>query len=522
MGFLNRPTTSDSKPWREDPFSRFFSALMIAITGVLLGFQYWSPNKRVIPVVVSLMVFGIAWRLSMMAALNLLVFLLPYPKGTVFGSTNLAFVLLVFIIWLLRVSLQMSPRPRSTPIDLPISAFLLWAVLSFYNVQSAHALSEGLINFELLVACVLYFYLIVNSVHTQRDLERFHQAQLVTAFGIFVLAAWESRHAGQVLIPGLIDFSATVGHDFNTRDIRVGSSFRDYELLSEYCGIILLLVGFQLMRVRTQLGALILSLYALFNVYTMFTTVTRGVFVALGIALPIGFYLIRRRLNPVRFITTVVTIAVLAITGIVYGALVALVQPNMKKLVAYSSIAHMGFVTLGFFIFNELGVSGGLVQMISHGLVSGALFLYVGVLYDRLHTRDIGAYGGVINTMPYFGAFMVLFGMANAGLPGTSGFVGEFMVVLASFKANFWFAAVAALTLITGAAYTLWLVKRVVLGPVANEGVASLKDLNGREFLVLGVLAVAVIAMGVYPKPLTDVMEPTLQHLAHLMSVSKL
>ena len=314
MGFLNRPTTSDSKPWREDPFSRFFNALMIAITGVLLGFQYWSPNKRVIPVVVSLMVFGIAWRLSMMAALNLLVFLLPYPKGTVFGSTNLAFVLLVFIIWLLRVSLQMSPRPRSTPIDLPISAFLLWAVLSFYNVQSAHALSEGLINFELLVACVLYFYLIVNSVHTQRDLERFHQAQLVTAFGIFVLAAWESRHAGQVLIPGLIDFSATVGHDFNTRDIRVGSSFRDYELLSEYCGIILLLVGFQLMRVRTQLGALILSLYALFNVYTMFTTVTRGVFVALGIALPIGFYLIRRRLNPVRFMTTVVTIAVLAIT----------------------------------------------------------------------------------------------------------------------------------------------------------------------------------------------------------------
>jgi NADH-quinone oxidoreductase subunit M len=146
----------------------------------------------------------------------------------------------------------------------------------------------------------------------------------------------------------------------------------------------------------------------------------------------------------------------------------------------------------------------------------------VGVLYDRLHTRDIGAYGGVINTMPYFGAFMVLFGMANAGLPGTSGFVGEFMVVLASFKANFWFAAVAALTLITGAAYTLWLIKRVVLGPVANEGVASLKDLNGREFLVLSVLAVAVIAMGVYPKPLTDVMEPTLRHLVQLMSVSKL
>jgi NADH-quinone oxidoreductase subunit M len=224
----------------------------------------------------------------------------------------------------------------------------------------------------------------------------------------------------------------------------------------------------------------------------------------------------------------------LSLIAVVYIGLVALVQTDMKKLIAYSSIAHMAFVTLGCFVGYEivsatgsasgetLALSGAMVQMISHGLVSGALFLCVGVLYDRLHTRDIGAYGGVINTMPYFGAFMVLFGMANAGLPGTSGFVGEFMVVLASFKANFWFAAVAAITLITGAAYTLWLIKRVVLGPVANEGVASLKDLNGREFLVLSVLAVAVIAMGVYPKPLTDVMEPTLRHLVQLMSVSKL
>ncbi len=224
----------------------------------------------------------------------------------------------------------------------------------------------------------------------------------------------------------------------------------------------------------------------------------------------------------------------LSLIAVVYIGLVALVQTDMKKLIAYSSIAHMAFVTLGCFVGYEivaatgntsgetLALSGAMVQMISHGLVSGALFLCVGVLYDRLHTRDIGAYGGVINTMPYFGAFMVLFGMANAGLPGTSGFVGEFMVVLASFKANFWFAAVAATTLIIGAAYTLWLIKRVVLGPVGNDGVASLKDLNGREFFVLGVLAVAVIAMGVYPKPLTDVMEPTLRHLVQLMSVSKL
>jgi NADH-quinone oxidoreductase subunit M len=210
------------------------------------------------------------------------------------------------------------------------------------------------------------------------------------------------------------------------------------------------------------------------------------------------------------------------------------VQQDMKKLIAYSSIAHMGFVTLGCFVGYEivaatgglagatLGLSGAMVQMVSHGLVSGALFLCVGVLYDRLHTREIGAYGGVINTMPVFGAFMVLFAMANAGLPGTSGFVGEFLVILASFEASFWYAFVAAMTLILGAAYTLWLVKRVVFGAVANEGVASLKDLNGREFLVLGLLGVAVLALGLYPKPLTDVMEPTLRHLVQLMSVSKL
>ncbi len=224
----------------------------------------------------------------------------------------------------------------------------------------------------------------------------------------------------------------------------------------------------------------------------------------------------------------------LSLGAVVYIGLVALVQRDMKKLIAYSSIAHMGFVTLGCFVGYEIvaatgglggsvmALSGAMVQMISHGLVSGALFLCVGVLYDRLHTREIGAYGGVINTMPVFGAFMVLFAMANAGLPGTSGFVGEFLVILATFKASFWYAFLAATTLILGAAYTLWLVKRVVFGPVANEGVASLKDLNRREFLVLGVLAIAVLALGLYPKPLTDVMEPTLRNLAQLMSVSKL
>jgi NADH-quinone oxidoreductase subunit M len=224
----------------------------------------------------------------------------------------------------------------------------------------------------------------------------------------------------------------------------------------------------------------------------------------------------------------------LSLVAVVYIGLIALVQRDMKKLIAYSSIAHMGFVTLGCFLGYSivaatgqgtgavLGLSGAMVQMISHGLVSGALFLCVGVLYDRLHTREIAAYGGVINTMPVFGAFMVLFAMANAGLPGTSGFVGEFMVILASFRASFWYALTAGMTLIFGAAYTLWLVKRVVFGPVANDQVAALRDLNGREFFVLAVLAVGVLALGLYPKPLTDVMEPTLRHLVSLMFATKL
>jgi NADH-quinone oxidoreductase subunit M len=206
----------------------------------------------------------------------------------------------------------------------------------------------------------------------------------------------------------------------------------------------------------------------------------------------------------------------------------------MKKLIAYSSIAHMGFVTLGFFIaFTILarpgasdgvvmGMEGGMVQMVSHGFISGALFLCVGVLYDRMHSRDISSYGGVINTMPVFGALMVFFAMANAGLPGTSGFVGEFMVILASFRADFWYAFLAGTTLILGAAYTLWMVKRVLFGPVANENVAQLQDVNGRELFVLGTLAAAVLALGLWPAPLVEVMEPSIQNLAEHISVSKI
>jgi len=215
-------------------------------------------------------------------------------------------------------------------------------------------------------------------------------------------------------------------------------------------------------------------------------------------------------------------IIALSLIAVVYIGLVALVQQDMKKLVAYSSIAHMGFVTLGFFIFNELGVSGGLVQMISHGLVSGAMFLAIGVLYDRVHSRDISAYGGVVNTMPKFAAFALFFTMANCGLPGTGGFVGEWMVILGTVKASFWLAAIAATALILGAAYSLWMYKRVYFGEVANDHVRELSDLSAREFMVMAVLAIATLWMGVYPKPFTDVMHTSVDSLLKHVATSKL
>ncbi len=212
----------------------------------------------------------------------------------------------------------------------------------------------------------------------------------------------------------------------------------------------------------------------------------------------------------------------LSIIAVVYVGLVAVVQQDMKKLVAYSSVAHMGFVTLGFFVFSELGVSGGIVQMIAHGFVSAAMFLCIGVLYDRVHSREIASYGGVVNTMPKFAAFALLFAMANCGLPGTAGFVGEWMVILAAVKFNFWIGLLAASALIFGAAYTLWMVKRVYLGPVTNDHVRELEDINAREFFMLSLLAVAVLAMGLYPKPFTDVMNVSVSHLLEHVSVSKL
>jgi NADH-quinone oxidoreductase subunit M len=229
-----------------------------------------------------------------------------------------------------------------------------------------------------------------------------------------------------------------------------------------------------------------------------------------------------------------VLIITLSLIAVVYVSFVALVQQDMKKLIAYSSIVHMGFVTLGSFIVYDIfaatgslkgagmGIDGAIVQMISHGLISGALFLCVGVLYDRVHSREISSYGGVINTMPKFAAFMVLFALANAGLPGTSGFVGEFLVIIASFKASFWYALLAGTTLVLGAAYTLWLVKRVVFGPVANDNVAKLQDLNSRESIVLGALAIAVLVLGIWPAPLLEITQASVQHLVEQAVATKL
>jgi NADH-quinone oxidoreductase subunit M len=252
---------------------------------------------------------------------------------------------------------------------------------------------------------------------------------------------------------------------------------------------------------------------------------TGGSVVLAAITLKVGAYGFARFILPIvpdasRYLANfVITISLIAV---VYIGFVAIVQKDMKKLIAYSSISHMGFVTLGFFLFSALGAEGALTQMVSHGFVSAAMFLCVGVLYDRMHTRAIADYGGVINAMPKFAAFMMLFAMANSGLPGTSGFVGEFMVIIATVKANFWLGFTVAISLILGAAYTLWLYKRVVFGPVANAHVAAMPDIGRREFWLLGVLALAVLALGVYPKPFVDIMHVSVTDLLAQTARSKL
>lgn len=252
---------------------------------------------------------------------------------------------------------------------------------------------------------------------------------------------------------------------------------------------------------------------------------TAGSVVLAAVMLKLGGYSFLRFAMPIapdasHYLSS--TMIVLSLIAILYIALVALVQKDMKKLIAYSSISHMGFVTLGFFLFSQLGVEGAVIQMISHGFISAAMFLCVGVLYDRMHSRQIADYGGVANTMPVFAAFAVFFAMANSGLPGTSGFVGEFMVILASVKYNFWVAFIAATTLIFGASYTLWMVKRVFYGEMANSKVAALKDLTRRELLLLGVLALFTLGLGVYPQPIAELTQTTTAQFLNHMATSKL
>jgi NADH-quinone oxidoreductase subunit M len=252
---------------------------------------------------------------------------------------------------------------------------------------------------------------------------------------------------------------------------------------------------------------------------------TGGSVVLAAITLKIGAYGFIRFVLPIlpdasRHLST--PVIALSLIAVIYIGFVALVQADMKKLIAYSSISHMGFVTLGFFLFNQMGAVGGLVQMLSHGFVSAAMFLCVGVMYDRVHSRQIADYGGVANTMPRFAAFMMLFAMANAGLPATSGFVGEFMVILGAVEVSFWLAFLAATTLILGAAYTLWMYKRVIFGAVANPEVAALADLSPREFWLLATVAAAVLLMGLWPQPFVDVMNVSVADLLAQVARSKL
>jgi O-antigen ligase len=282
---------------------RLPSAVMVAGLGVMLGLQYASPNKRVLSVLAGLVLFGMAWRVDIVSGLGVLLLALPFPRGTVFGNTNLAFILLLLVIWLLRFSTGQGNPPRRTPLDVPLAALFTIYVVSFYNVENTTHLIRALEKFEMIAACMLMFYLIVSNVRTGKDLQRIHVFQAFSILSVCALAMYELNHPGEVFIPGWIDFSQTTGTEFNTSNVRVGSSFYDYELLSEYCAINLLLVIFLFLRARQMLARLAYAALGVIVVFVLFATCTRGSIVSLAVGVLYFPWLVRRRLNVVSFVT---------------------------------------------------------------------------------------------------------------------------------------------------------------------------------------------------------------------------
>jgi hypothetical protein len=294
--------------------SRTFKVLIVIGTGVLLGQQYVAPDKRVIPLMLSVVVIGLAWRLDMVTAIGILFVALPYPRSTTFGTTNLAFILLLIIFWLVRVSSRQLPAPRRSPIDVPLLGLVTIYVLSFNNVRGPFALDYAIRNFEIFLGSVFMYFLVTNNIRTERDLRRIHNAQLACAFTVFLVALWELNHPGQTFIPGWISFSHTVGSEFNTRNVRVGATFYDFELLSEFSAITLLLVVFRWFRARNPNERGLYSLFALLNMFVLFATVTRGAIISLAVTIPVLLWSTRRRLKIVPF-----TVATAAIIGLFAG-----------------------------------------------------------------------------------------------------------------------------------------------------------------------------------------------------------
>jgi hypothetical protein len=286
----------------------------VVVTGVLLGQQYWQPNKRVIPVLLAVLVAGITWRLDILPAIGLLVCALPYPRGTVFGNTNLALILMLVVLWLAMVAMRRSPRPSGSPINVPLAGLMVVYVLSFYNVRNGFYFERAIQNFELFIGCVFMHYLMINNIRTVKDLERLHVYQLVCALSVFLLAIYELNHPGLPFISGWLDFTTTIGTEFNTRNVRVGASFHDYELLSEFCALTLLLASFMLIRARSATRRGLLILFIILNVFVTFATVTRGAILALAVGVPYLLWHVRRH---IRFVP--LTIVGVAAVGLLLG-----------------------------------------------------------------------------------------------------------------------------------------------------------------------------------------------------------